>query len=89
MYRLLNNSFGSFTEIKLFKKEKYFNELFQSANKPYINILNYDFLQSIPRSFFELIGISAIVIILIYISSYSEDRMLIYLPLVSVFFQLV
>lgn len=86
VYRLLNNSFGSFTEIKLFKKEKYFNELFQSANKPYINILrNYDFLQSIPRSFFELIGISAIVIILIYISSYSEDRMLIYLPLVSVF----
>ena len=70
----------------MFNKEKYFTQLFNVNNFSYINVLKkYDFLQAIPRAFFELFGISIIVISIIIAKLNSELDIINYLPLISVF----
>ena len=86
IYKLLNNTFGSFTEIKLFKKEKYFSKLYDGINTTYIETLKkYDFLQSIPRVFFELFGITIIIAVIIFAKLKNEAEIVNYLPLISIF----
>jgi len=86
LYKLLNNTFGSFTEIKLFKKEKYFSKLHDGINTTYIETLKkYDFLQSIPRAFFELFGITIIIAVIIFAKLKNEEQIVNYLPLISIF----
>jgi ATP-binding cassette, subfamily B, bacterial PglK len=86
LYKLLNNTFGSFTEIKLFKKEKYFSKLYDGINTTYIETLKkYDFLQSIPRAFFELFGITIIIAVIIFAKLKNEAQIANYLPLISIF----
>lgn len=67
IYKTLNNTLGSFIEINLLNKIKFFKNYFSINNKNNNEVMRkYSFLQSIPRIFFELISVVIIVFYFIY-----------------------
>ena len=86
IYKTLNNTLGAFLEINLFKKKFFFKDYFSLNNKLNNTTMEkYTFLQSLPRVFFELIGVSILILLFLYYQSIPDISIQSILPKMSLF----
>ena len=87
LYKVINNTLGAFIEINLFKKKNFFfNKYFVKNNLLNNQIMEkYSFLQTLPRIFFELIGIILLVLLFIYYQKSSNISLELLIPKMSLF----
>jgi ATP-binding cassette, subfamily B, bacterial PglK len=86
IYKILNNTLGSFIEINLLNKKKFFKNYFSINNRNNNEVMRkYSFLQSIPRIFFELISVIIIVFYFIYEKFDGDFEIQSVLPKISLF----
>jgi ABC-type multidrug transport system fused ATPase/permease subunit len=86
VYKTLNNTLGSFIEINLLNKNKFFKNNFSINNRNNNEVMRkHSFLQSVPRIFFELISVIIIIFYFTYEQFDGDFKIQSVLPKISLF----
>lgn len=85
-FKILKESFLSIREIKIFKSEKFFSNIFDIHNSMFAEIKNYrNYFAELPKIFFEIAFLAAIFIFLFFFLNDSKINIKENIPIIGIY----